>query len=286
MDIIRKLGYSEKDKLIIIHADDAGLAHAENNATIHALKKGMVSSYSIMVPCPWYFEMADFALKNPEFDYGIHLTLTSEWKHYKFGPVLSASEVPSLVNKHGYFHETREAFKTSASIEEVGKELRAQIDRAFSFGLKPSHLDSHMYTLGLTKELLTLYKALGQEYNLPILLSKKLLNTFGPELVDQLDDDDLCVDHVCLGNFEDFKHQKLAVYYEHELETLNPGLNIILIHPAFDTDEMRAITKDYPSFGSSWRQIDVDFFTSDRCRSIIEENGIKLINWRDIQKVI
>lgn len=286
MDIVRKLGYSVEDILLIIHADDAGLAHAENDATIQALEKGMVNSYSIMTPCPWYFEIADFALNNPKFDYGIHITLTSEWKHYKYGPVLPPGDVPSLVDKHGYFHESREVFKQVAKVEDIRKELHAQIDRALQFGLTPSHLDSHMYTLGLKAEFFELYKSLGKEYNLPILLSKKLLNTFAPELIDQLDDYDLCVDHAGLGKFDDFQQQKLEAYYQRELEELKPGLNIILIHPAFDTDEMQAISRDHPSFGSAWRQIDFDFFTSQRCRSTIEEKGIKLINWSDIKKLM
>ena len=286
MDIVRKLGYSKEDKLLIIHADDAGLAHAENDATIHALKAGMVNSYSIMTPCPWFFEIADFAINNPQFDYGIHLTLTCEWNSYKFQPVLPVHEVPSIVDKYGYFHGSRDSFKGKANLDEVRNELRAQIDRALMHGLNPSHLDSHMYTLGLSLELLELYKSLGKEYNLPALLNKQLLKHFSPGLESAIDERDLCVDNVYLGRYEDFEKGKLADYYEQVLNDMKSGLNLILIHPAFKTDEMQAITIDHPNFGAAWRQLDYDFFTSQRCRSKIIEKGIKLISWSDIKKLM
>lgn len=114
MNLSQKLGYPENSKLLIIHADDAGLSHWENGATIQALKKGIVNSYSIMVPCPWFYEMASFAKENPQFDNGIHLTLTCEWENYKFGPVIPIREVSSLVDQNGYFHKSRMDFITNA----------------------------------------------------------------------------------------------------------------------------------------------------------------------------
>src|SRR5664279_2586227 len=145
MNSLQKSGCPEKTKLLIIHADDAGLSHSKNIATIQSLEKGIVNSYSIMVPCLWFYEMAIFAKNNPHFDNGIHLTLTCEWGNYKFGPVSPASEVPSLVDENGYFYKTREELRKNASAEDVGKELQAQLEKAFKFGLKPTHIDSHMY---------------------------------------------------------------------------------------------------------------------------------------------
>jgi len=126
MNSLQKSGCPEKTKLLIIHADDAGLSHSENMATIQSLEKGIVNSYSIMVPCLWFYEMAIFAKNNPHFDNGIHLTLTCEWGNYKFGPVSPASEVPSLVDGNGYFYKTREELRKNASAEDVGKVLQAQ----------------------------------------------------------------------------------------------------------------------------------------------------------------
>ncbi|MDN5200282.1 polysaccharide deacetylase family protein [Fulvivirgaceae bacterium BMA10] len=286
MSTLKKLGYPENTKLLIIHADDAGLSHAENQATIQALQEGSVNSTSIMVPCPWFGEMADFAAKHEQYDYGIHLTLTCEWKHYKWGPILSKTEVPGLLDENGYLHNNRENFKNNTSSEEIKKELQAQIERALQSGLKPTHLDSHMYTLGLKPEFIKIYKELGAAYKLPILLSKQLIEFLGLDPNLYISNDDFCVDNVFLGNYADFEKGQLEAYYERVLDNLPTGLNIVLIHTAFDVPEMQGIAIDHPNFGAEWRQIDYDFFTSQKCQSKIENNGIKLITWREIRDIL
>ncbi|MEP0712033.1 polysaccharide deacetylase family protein [Algoriphagus sp.] len=164
--------YAENSKLLIIHADDAALCHSENLATIGALEKGMVTSYSLMVPCLGFFEMAKFAKNNPRFDYGIHLTLTCEWGNYKFGPILPVHEVPSLVDENGYFYPKRKSLSEHAIASEVRKELQAQIERALELGLSPSHLDSHMYSVGSLPDLLDIFRDLAKEYQLPCLINR------------------------------------------------------------------------------------------------------------------
>ena len=273
-----------KSKRLIIHADDAGLSHAENMATIKALKQGMVSSYSMMVPCRGFAEMAEFAKSNPQYDYGIHLTLTCEWEQVRFGPVLPAAEVPSLVDGQGHFYKSREALKNSASAEEIKNELKAQIDKAFACGLKPSHLDSHMYSVGAKSEFFKVYKELGREYNLPVFLNKQLLEMVGLYAEEHLTTKDLTLDYAYVGKFADFEKGNLRAYYDEVLNNLNPGLNIILIHPAFDDDEMKKITINHPNFGSIWRQIDFDYFTSNHCRALLIENKIELISWKEVME--
>lgn len=281
-----KLGYPKNTKLLIVHADDAGLSHSENLATIQALTNGHVNSYSIMTPCPWFEEMASFAKKNVGIDCGVHLTLTCEWKFYKWGPVLPYSQVPSLVNENGSFFSNRTDFKNSASAADVKNELRAQIEKAYQFGLNPTHLDSHMYTIGLKREFLEIYKELGAEYNLPVFLNKGLIESFGLDAEQWVNHDDLCVDNVVLGDYEVFSRNELYEFYSTSIDNLKEGLNLILIHPAFDNQEMQGITFEHPNFGSKWRQIDFDFFTSSECISKINENGIKLITWRDVKEAL
>lgn len=285
METLKKLGYPQGSKLLIIHADDAGLSHSENIATIQALKMGSVNSFSIMTTCPWFEEIADFAKKN-EFDYGIHLTLTCEWKHYKWGPILSPSEVPSLVNENGIFFDNKTDFKNKATADDIRKELQAQIEKAYQFGLKPTHLDSHMFALALTPKFLEIYQEIGAKYRLPILLNKRFIELGGvnPEL--SLSKDSFYVDNVIVGNYEIYKNAKLSSFYEHSLGDLKEGLNVILIHPAFDDKEMQDITFEHPNFGAHWRQIDFDFFTSEGCRSKILENNIKLITWKEIKNCL
>lgn len=281
------LGFRPDTKLLMIHADDAGLSHSENRATIQALKKGLVNSYSIMVPCPWFYEISEFALQYPNFDYGIHLTLTCEWNSYKFGPVLSRNEVPSLVDSQGYFFKTRQEVLNNALLQEVKKELCAQIDRALSFGLQPSHLDSHMYTLGASQELLAIYREVGELYELPVMLNSELITEVSGIPETDLDiDNEVLIDGIFLGNFKDYKEGKLAEYYSNSIRTLEPGLNMLLIHPAFDDPEMQSITKDHPNFGATWRQIDLEYFSSLKCKTLLKEQGIKMISWKEIKKVL
>jgi predicted glycoside hydrolase/deacetylase ChbG (UPF0249 family) len=285
MTLATKLGYPENSTLLIIHADDAGLSHSENRATIQALENGIVNSYSIMVPCPWFYEMADFAKKNPNIDNGIHLTLTCEWEKYKFGPVLATTEVPSLVDKNGYFHKSKADFYANALAKDVQKELEAQIEKALTFGLQPTHIDSHMHTVGMRPEFLKIYRDLGKKYNLAVLLNKELINTADFDCANYQFENDLLVDSIYFGNYAHFEKGELKKYYKNALDTLKPGFNVLLIHPAFDDNEMQAVTINHPNFGSAWRQIDFDYFTSPQCKSKLEENNITLINWGEIRAI-
>ncbi len=282
MNSAQNVSLPTETKLLMIHADDAGLAHSENQATMQALEKGIVNSYSMMVPCPWFYEMAQFARQNPHIDNGIHLTLTCEWENYKFGPVLPASEVPSLVDSNGYFFKSREELRAHATAEDVSKEIHAQLIRAFQLGLQPTHIDSHMYSVGARPEFLNVYRDLGKKYNLPVLINRQLMEMVGLNPAVHIKDSDFIIDQTYVGEFKDFNTGGLTDYYSGILDNLGSGLNLILIHPAFDDDEMKGITINHPNFGSAWRQIDYDFFTSEKTRLKLEENGITLINWRTI----
>src|SRR5712675_714394 len=142
--VAERLGFGRDAKLLIVHADDVGMTHAVNAATIKALESGALNSASIMVPCPWFPEIADYAKVHPDLDFGLHLTLTSERVYYRWGPVASKDKVPSLVDENGYFHHDWKP-TTRINLKEVDLELRAQIDRAYAMGLRPTHLDSHQY---------------------------------------------------------------------------------------------------------------------------------------------
>ncbi len=286
MNLAKMLGFTADAKLLIVHADDAGLSHSENEATFQALQKGIVNSYSIMVPCPWFYEAALFAKNNPNYDYGVHLTLTCEWEKYKFGPVLPISKVPSLVDGNGHFFKNRNQVKNNAHTEEVRKELTAQIEKVLDFGLTPTHLDSHMYSVGSRPEFLQIYKELGEKYKLPVQLNRQLMEMVGLDSEKIVQLGDFLVDKVHIGKFEYFENGNLQSYYHKVFEELVEGLNVILIHPAFDDFEMRGITVNHPNFGSEWRQIDFDTFTSDYTKSFLEKSGAKLITWKDIGNVI
>ncbi|CAI2765151.1 polysaccharide deacetylase family protein [Flavobacterium collinsii] len=285
MNLAQKLGYPENTKLLIIHADDAGLSHSENQATIKTLQNGFVNSYSIMTPCPWFFEMANFAKNNPQYDCGVHLTLTCEWENYKFGPVLPLSEVSSLTDQNGHFYKSRADFKSHAKPSEIKKELTAQIEKALQFGIQPTHLDSHMCSIGVTPEILEIYKELGRQYNLPVFINKQFLESISLSNEEYNFDDMLLTDNLLLGYYNDFEKGELRNSYSKALDNAIPGLNVFLLHPAYDDFEMQGITVNHPNFGSAWRQIDFDFFTSEECGRKLKENNIQLVTWREIGSI-
>ena len=284
MTTAQRSGFPEDAKILIIHADDAGLSHSENRATIQAMEHGIVNSYSMMVPCPWFYEMAMFAKNNPQFDYGIHLTLTCEWENYKFGPVLPVSEVPSLVDENGYFFKKREQLRENATVDDVEKELRAQMDKALQLGLTPTHIDSHMYSVGSDPAIFKIYKSLGVHYNLPVLINKQLMEMVGLDPKTHISANDFAIDHTYVGAYTYYEKGQLSDFYQSVLENLEPGLNLILIHPAFDDREMQGITINHPNFGATWRQLDFDFFTNEKTKTTLQKHQIELITWGDIKK--
>jgi len=147
--------------------DDLGMARSVNAATIKAFESGLVSSGSIMVPCPWLPEIATYARQHPEADLGLHLTLTSEWAPYRWGPVLSKDRVASLLDNSGYFYLTESEAASRANAQEVEAEIRAQIERARSFGIQPTHLDSHMGTLYKKQNAVRDFSASGARLQTP-----------------------------------------------------------------------------------------------------------------------
>jgi predicted glycoside hydrolase/deacetylase ChbG (UPF0249 family) len=278
--IQEKLGYEKNAKLLVIHADDFGLCNAANMATIQALENGFVNSVSIMPPCPWFLEAITYAQYRPAVDLGVHLTLTCEWSYYKWGPVAPRESVPSLLNEDGYFYDNADQLLEKATIEELEIEILAQIEKVFHYGVKPTHIDSHMMVLLSNVECTKLYHKISKKYNLPILLGK---NHLDGETIKEMEKYMFLVDQVQIGKSEIYHSIGLKNYYEHILRTLSPGLTILLLHPAFDNLEMQSIAAyDTWKFGARWRQQDYDFFTSAWCGKILKSENISLVSWREI----
>ncbi len=284
--IQEQLGYDKNAKLLIIHADDIGVTHSENVGTITAIEKGVVNSGSIMVPCPWFPEIVAYAKENPQLDLGIHLTLTSEWKYYKWRPIAPLVSVPGLVTNNGFMYANPQDVVKNANLEEIENELRLQIQMALDNGIDVTHLDSHMGTLFYKPEYIKVYKELGKEFKLPVLLSHEDLKGFSAKSVAAIENDDFTVDHIYTATPKDYK-AGMSNYYNNIISSLKPGLSVLLIHTALDNEEMKAVTIDHPEWGAAWRQADLDYFTSTACENLLEKENIQLVTWREIRdKVI
>lgn len=283
-NLAEKLGFDKNAKLLIVHADDMGLSHSTNSAVMNAFKNGGITSGSIMVPCPWFPEIAEFAKNNPNFDIGIHLTLTSEWDNYFFGGILPAGTIPYLLNKNGFFYPSVEEFAKHANAAEVEKEIRAQIERALAFGIKPTHLDNHMGTIMASPEYYQILLKLGREYRLPVLIPADMIEAASPQLLEMVSKDNVVVDHLFMINRSNPASQWSEPYLNF-VEDMQPGLNEIIVHLAYDNDETRAIMVNHSDFGSEWRQHDLDFVLSKDLKKALKNQDIKLVSWRQIGEI-
>src|SRR5690242_19312716 len=282
--IAERLGYPRDAKLLIVHADDLGMAHSVNTATMKALETGLVNSGSIMVPCPWLPEIAAYARANPQADLGLHLTLTSEWTSFRWGPVSPKARVGSLLDKDGYSYLSESEAAANADPKQVELEITAQIDRARALGIQPTHLDSHMGTLYQNKALFEVFLNVARSQKLPVRVAKNWFAQadFLPSI---LSPDDVYIDRVLDIN-PSVGPQDWARFYSDAFKKLEPGVTEVVIHLAYDDAEMRAATSDHPNWGAAWRQRDFEFFTSDAFRKVLQENNIKLITWRELGKLI
>jgi predicted glycoside hydrolase/deacetylase ChbG (UPF0249 family) len=278
--LAERLGYARDAKLVIVHADDLGVTHSVNAASIKGLQSGLVTSASVMVPCPWFPEMADYAKAHPDADLGLHLTLTSERVFYRWGPVAPRDKVASLVDSNGYFHLTWNE-TTHIDAREVELELRAQVGRALAMGMRPTHLDSHQYRLFENgKEIFQTVLRLGHEYKLPVFVVRDWFAE-RPYLEASLSPGDLVVDHTVTME-TGVAPEKWPDFYRAALKNLQPGVTVFIIHLAFDDTEMRAATRERDTWGAAWRQRDFDFFTGAEFQALVREQNIQLVTWRQI----
>ena len=278
--LAERLGFPRGAKLLIVHADDVGVTHSVNAATIKGLESGLVNSASVMVPCPWFPEIADYAKSHPDADFGLHLTLTSERVYYRWGPVAPRDKVPSLVDENGYFHHDWKP-TTGINPKEADLELRAQIDRAYAMGLRPTHLDSHQYRLfDNGKELFDVAVRIAHDYKLPLFVTRDWFLE-RPYLEKSLGPGDIVIDHTITID-PGVAPDKWGDFYVTALKNLQPGVTEFVIHLGFADDELKSATRERDTWGAAWRQRDFDFFTSQQFRQLLAAQNIRLITWREI----
>lgn len=280
---------STTKRFLIVHSDDAGMSHSVNRATIDGMEKGFVSSCSIMVPCPWFPEFAEWASQHPEKDFGIHLTPNSEFDKYRWGPVAGRDKVPTLVDKDGYLHGSKDDVIAQARPAEVEIELRAQIDRALQAGIKLSHLDTHMGTVVSTGDMLEIYVRLGLEYNLPVMIIRHLdpvlvqgypdLAKMNGQYIQALEAKNLPALDYLFQFYEGKDHDARQDRYLKTFREVKPGVTQMIIHCGYDDAELQGIT------GSHFlRDDDRRIFSDEAVKKQIDEMGIEIISWRQLHE--
>jgi len=279
--LAEKLGYASDAKLLIVHADDIGLAQSVNDASNEAFASGGISSGSIMVPCPWFIDFAEYYKSHPDLDVGIHITLTSEWDYYKFGGVLPSTEIPSLLDENGYFYPTTEEVGMHADPLEAEKEIRAQIDRAIAYGIKPTHLDTHMGSVLAKPELVEIYMKLGKEYGIPVFAPRMMLYAMPEEMRALVKQENTLVDKIFMLNVEG-PDASWEEEYGKMIEKVSPGLNVMIVHLAYDNAEMQAVAINHPAFGATWREKDLKYVQSQTFHDLLKEKEIQLVTWKEI----
>ncbi len=282
-----RMGYDVDDRLLIIHADDAGMCHTENQATIKGMEDGVVTSASIMMPCSWVPEIVAYSAQNPEADFGIHITLTCEWERYRWGPLAPRDEVVGLLDPTGYMWPGVMEVAMHASPEEVEREIRAQVQTALDMGLKPTHLDTHMGTVFARGEYLQATLKIANEYGIPYMMpdmTPQIIDRWGArqflseELVEKLRASGIPLltnlyslkEH---GNLEQAREQ----YYE-IFRNVPVGVSQLIVHLGEETDELKSISGAW-----RYRVIDHTIMTDPQTREVIDEAGVTLVTWREIQ---
>ena len=281
--LAERLGYKSSDKILIVNGDDTGMCHAANLATIECLEKGLMRSATIMVPCPWFPEIANYARQNPEKDFGIHLCHTSEWMKYRWGPVTDREKVPGLIDAEGYlWHEIEDVYK-HAKPEEALVEARAQIKRALGAGIDVTHFDSHMGTLQYHPDYLKVYLQLAVEFDLPVrMASQETLVRFGhPEFRGEFAAKGILFPDYFV--YDELKNESKGVkaFWLEAVKNLKPGVTELYIHAALPTDELKAITGSW-----STRSQEFETFARDEdMKKLVADQKIILIGYRPLREL-
>lgn len=265
-------------KRLIVHADDLGMSVSIDKAAMAAVEAGTVSSVSVMVPAPAFDDAVERIKAHPSLDVGVHLTLTSEWLGVRWRPILPVQMVPSLVDEQGFFHRTWDA--TKANPLEVEQELRAQILTARQAGLQLTHLDVHqnvLFTSGHTfAEVLA---NVATDEGLPVLLAKSGLA--GSAQVASFLPNPVILESVRTISAAE-SPGGWARWYDNTLRALPPGVNLLVVHPGYDDEEMRTMIVGQEAWGAAWRQRETDVLLSPEFRKQLSERGLILIGWRSV----
>ncbi len=299
-----RLGYAKGARVLILHVDDVGMSLDSNQGAIEAMSKGVATSCSVMMPCPWVPAYVHYLKQNPQTDAGLHLTLTSEWAEYRWGPLAGKANVPGLVDEEGDLWKEVEQVAKHATPDEVEREIRAQLDRARTMGFEPTHLDTHMGTLFATPAFLERYIKVGIENHIPIMLpgghdyliqsethgsdeQLRQMRAIGKTLWDAglpvLDDlhnvsYDWAIADSAKNDDNQLRQARTAQYIE-GVKSLKPGVTMMIMHCTAPTDVFKHISGSGPV-----RKGDLLVMTNPAFKKALLEEGIVLTTWRELMQ--
>ena len=292
--VATELGYTSSNRLLIIQAEDLGMAHSIDKASFEALENGWVTSAGVLVPGPWFPEVLRWAHSHPNADLGIRLDLNADWSSYRWRPVSPPQEKSGLTDGGGYLSSSQTYVARHATQSEVGAEERAQIDLAKKAGMTISHLDNHMRALTVTPAMFQTYWKMGQEYNLPIVLPRELVLQRGTSAqksgIYHFGGVDVDVRNILIDReleiMPGLAQKDWLSAYEKTLDALPPGVYLLSVHLGFNNEELQAMTWDHPNWGAQWRQNDYDVISNPEFQKFLKDKGFILVSWKDLSKAM
>jgi hypothetical protein len=276
LNLAERLGYNAEQKLVLIHADDVGSTHSANLATFELLESGSITCASIIVPAPWFSEVADYARKHPEADFEVHLALNSEYPHYRWPGVLGPGVTPTLHDAGGHLPQTV-AELNETKVDEARTELRAQVERALGAGIDVTHLDTHMGAV-LRGGFFQAYVELAIEFRLPCFVIDNWKDRRSEELGLLTQSGAPILDRIVFDTWE-YSAAEAPAYYQRVLSQLQPGVTHFLIHPCLDSDEIRAVDP----VNHEKRIGDYRPFRGRGFNDVLDRHGVKRIGYREIR---
>jgi predicted glycoside hydrolase/deacetylase ChbG (UPF0249 family) len=283
---LEKMGFAADDRVLITHIDDMGFCHAANAATRECLLSGAASCASIIVNAPWFMEAAQICQDHPEFDIGVHLTLTAEYPTFRWPALSSRDPATGLLDQEGYLWHTREDAVRHVTAEAAEAEMRAQIETALAAGLNITHIDTHMGSV-VHPKFLASYLALAEEFEVPAFLPRMTLERLEMLAMGDMAEDYLAVlekveaesvptlDHIIIDTLIDMDDKDQ--FYRELIDGLEPGLTHLLFHPAIDGEELQAIADTHKS-----RHADYIAWRNPELKNYIDAAGIRHIGYREL----
>jgi predicted glycoside hydrolase/deacetylase ChbG (UPF0249 family) len=274
----------------IIHTDDIGMCGATTDAAKDLWDTGIITSSAAMVPCAWFPQTAAMCRANPKIDMGVHLTLTSEWDGYRWGPISTRDSKSGMLDAEGYFYRSTEDAVSHIDPNFARAELSAQIETAKRAGIDVTHIDTHMGSV-MNPKLISLYFQLAMENKIPMMLPRDEetikrwgfsgeMADFAKRTIAMIEGEGMpLIDHIDFMPLDQPEH-RLEQVFSH-LDALKPGITHFIIHPSHDTPEARAICSDLPN-----RVGDYETFMDERVRDHIKKIGVQTIGYRVLRNVM